>query len=260
MLLGGFTGAASRVLQVFGLYEVLAALTLSLATVAVCHLLRARPLPTLGAALPALLWLGAHHLTDAALFRLDQGQAVVREAESLAEDFLVAGADTPLELVDAGLAAETGVAGTQGALIVQLRAGVLVRRALGDARVLPVGLRWHALVLAVHAAFVLLVVRRALLHLRAEPVCAVCDRYLRRVALGQVDAGEVARLAQAWQDGTRTPPQVTAPAQPVALIYEERCPAGHTLEPGFSAVRLRRKGLARSLPGPIASLPAVTEG
>lgn len=260
---GGFTGAAGRVLHLFGLYDVLAALVLSIVAAALAHMTRLRPGPLVSAGLAvfvAVAWLGTHRVVDAALFRLDQAQAVELEAARMTQDFLAAGVDGPLELVDAGLTAETGMPGVRGAAVVLLRAGILVRRALADERMLPTPLWLHALVLACEAAFVAVVVRRALLHLATDPICTVCGRYLRRMPQGAVDADGLALLVQAWARGER--PEVVAKAANAAVaaqVVEDACPAGHTAKPGFAAVRPRKRGLGRQVPGPLASLPAVAK-
>lgn len=265
VLVGVITGFAGRVVSVLGLYDVVAALALSVVAVALHHVAQRRPGPErfLVASLAALTWLGAHRTTDAWAFRQEQGQAVLEQTDLLAADFIVSGADTPLQLVDAGLAADTGVPGLRGALLVQLKTGVVVHRALGATRVLPAPSWLVALFAACEAAFVTLVVARALGHLRNEPVCATCGRFLRRRALGPLTGQEVARLADAWSRGDRQVPTSTSKNATVALAYEDTCPQGHSHLPGYAAIRSRRRTLfgGRALfsakaatPGPLASL------
>ncbi len=251
-LIGVVTGFAGRVVSILGLYAVVAALALSVVTVAVHHLTQRRPGSSrfLVSILAALTWLGAHRVTDAWAFRQEQGQAVLEQTDLLAADFIVSGAETPLQLVDAGLAADTGVPGLPGALLVQFKAGVVVHRALGATRVLPAP-RWlFALFAACEAAFVTLVMARALGHLRGEPVCAACGRFLRRRVLGPLDGQEVARLAEAWSHGQReVPVPGTVNHSSAAVAYEDSCARGHSRLPGYAVLRSRRR-----TPGPLASL------
>lgn len=260
MGLGVVTGLAGRVVALVGLYEVLAALVLSIVAVAACHLFRHRPgkLAPLLAILAALAWMAAHRVTDAWAFRSEQAQAVQQEAAHLVDQFVAAGADTPLQLVDAGLQAETGHGGLRGALMVLLKGGVVATRALGQARVLPASLAVHVAVLGLLAGLVAVVIHRALVHLAGEPICATCQRYLRRRQLGHVDADEAARLAEAWSQGQREEPHRLSSAG-IALAYEDTCPAGHTQRPGYALVRARRRGLARTAPGPLAALPPMVD-
>ena len=255
--LGVATGLAGRVFTIFGFYEVLAALTLSVAAVAIAHLLRWRP--GAGALVIALsagsLWLAAHRLTDAWGFRAEQAQAVVRESSELAEDFLVSGADTPLQLVDLGLNAETGADGVRGALLVEWYGGPLMLRALGLERRLPPQPLTQALLLSATLALLTVLLRRALLHLAAEPMCAVCGRYLQRESLGRVAPDEARRLTMAWAQGERVAGEVTAQALGPELL-RETCTAGHSAQPGFALVQRRSRGLGSGGGGLMARLPA----
>ena len=104
--------------------------------------------------------------------------------------------------------------------------------------------------------FVALMIARALQHLAHEPVCAGCGRYMRRALLGPIDAQEAARLATEWARGERSPPRI-ARVSGVAVAYQDSCPAGHSAQPGFAILRVRRRSLRRSVPGPLADLPAV---
>lgn len=166
-------------MTVAGLYEVVAALTLAIAVVAICHALNFAPrigFAALAVAV-AIAWLGAHRVASAYGFRQQQAQAIAQEAELLTEDFLISGAQSPLDLVDAGFMAETGTTGVRAALLIELRAGFVVHRALQATRVVPLPLWAHALALAVEAAFVAFIVRRALGNPLAEPMCPVCAAF-----------------------------------------------------------------------------------
>jgi hypothetical protein len=257
LALGVATGLAGRVLNILGFYEVLAALTLSVAAVALAHLLRWQPRG--GALVVALLaaatWLTVHRVTDAWGFRAEQAQIVLRESHDLAEDFLVSGADTPLQLVDLGLQAETGADGIRGALLVEWQAGPVVLRALGLERRLPPEPIVQALMFAATLAFMALLIRRALLHLAAEPLCATCGRYLRRERLGRVSAEEAQRLVAAWATGDAAQPELDkAAAGPEVL--RETCGAGHTARPGLALVQFRSRTLGSGAAGLVARLPA----
>ncbi len=259
LVLGVATGLAGRVLTILGFYEVLAALTLSVAAVAVAHGLRWRP--RAGALLVALMaagcWLTAHRLTDAWGFRAEQAQTVLRESHDLAEDFLVSGADTPMQLVDLGLNAETGADGVRGALLVEWRAGPLVLRAIGLERRLPPQPVAQALLLSATLAFLTVLVRRALLHLAAEPACPVCGRYLRRDRWGRVSALEAERLREAWSRNESPEASLTPTADGPELL-RETCGAGHTPRPGWSLVQVRRRTLGSGGAALVARLPAGT--
>ena len=259
LFIGAITAAAGRSVFVLGLYDVVAALSISVSLVALVHLARWKPgaVTTVLGMLCALLWLGSFRVVDAWLFRLEQGQEVARQSPELAPEFIAAGAETPLELVDAGLAAETGAPGGRGALRVGLRGGVVVSRAFGVSRVLPAPQWAVGLGLALEAAFVALIVARALQHLAHEPVCAVCGRYLRRKSLGTCQTGEIERLAAAWAEGERAVPRISG-TRSVAAAFEDTCPVGHSAQPGYAILRLRRRGLARQVPGPLADLPPKT--
>lgn len=256
MALGLATGMAGRVLQLLGFYEVLAAITLSVTTVALAHVLRWRP--RAGALVLALVatltWLTAHRLTDAWAFRQEQAKLVVEEAHTLAEDFLISGANTPLELVDLGLQAETGAQGVRGALIVEWNSGLLVLRAVGLERRLPPEPLLQALVLAATVAFLTLLIRRALLHLASQPACTTCQRYLRRTQLGHLNVERATALQEAWQQGQRTEPTVET-AGPLTA-FRETCPAGHTQQPGFALIQVRGRTLGAAEAGLVARLPA----
>ena len=257
LALGVTTGLAGRVVQLLGFYEVLAALVLSVASVAVAHVLRWKPGGG-GLALAlavAVTWLAAHRLTDAWGFRAEQAQAVVREAESLAEDFLISGADTPLQLVDLGLRAETGAEGLRGALMVQWRAGPLVLRAVGLERRLPAGTLPQALLAAATVTFLTLLVRRALRHLAAEPQCAACRRFLRRERLGRVAPEIAADLKRLWLAGNAATP-LPEPLADGPEVYREVCSAGHTSRPGYALVQFRRHSLGSGGAAVLARWPA----
>jgi len=259
LLVGAVTAAAGRSVLVLGLYDVVAALSISVGVVAFVHLARWRPgaAATALSILCALLWLGSNRTVDALLFRLEQGQEVARQAPELAPEFIAANAQTPLDLVDAGLAAETGASGLRGALRVSLRVGIVVSRAFGVSRVLPAPPWLVVLSMALEAAFVALIVARALQHLAREPMCAQCGRYLRRRPLGRCAAEEIERLATAWAQDRRVAPRISDMGG-AAIAFEDHCPAGHTAQPGYAILGLRRHGLARQVPGPIADLPPVT--
>ncbi len=259
LLLGIATGLAGRVLTILGFYEVLAALVLSVAAVAYAHMLRWRP--RAGALVLALAasatWLVAHRLTDAWGFRAEQAQMVLRESHELAEDFLVSGADTPLQLVDLGLNAETGADGVRGALLVEWDSGQLVLRALGLERRLP-PLPWlQAVLLSATLAFLTVLIRRALLHLAAEPTCAVCGRYLQRQRLGRVTPEEAARATQAWAHGEPLEPTVSATLAGPELL-RETCSAGHTAQPGLALVQYRGHSLGSGGASLVARRPAIS--
>jgi hypothetical protein len=258
-LIGVVTGFAGRVLAVLGLYDVVAALALSVAAVTIHHLFGVRPQAGrfLVAALASVTWLAAHRVTDAWAFRQEQGQAVIEQTDLLAADYLVSGAETPLQLVDAGLAADTGASGLRGALLVQVKAGIVVHRAMGVSRVLPAP-RWlFGLLAACETAFVTVLIARALLQLQREPVCATCGRLLRRRPLGPVGADELARLAQAWSHGDRDAPVSHPQVQAVAMAFEDACPAGHSRQPGYAALSVRSRSPRGPVPA-LASLPPET--
>ena len=243
-VLGVATGLSGRILTILGYYEVLAALTLSVAAVAIAHALRWRP--GAGAWLVALLsagvWLSAHRVTDAWGFRAEQAQAVLRESHDLAEDFLVSGADTPMQLVDLGLNAETGADGLRGAFLVEWQAGTLVLRAIGLERRLPAQPLVQALLLSATLAFLTVLIRRALSHLASEPTCPVCQRYLRRDRLGRVSGAEADRLCAAWASGESPDPTFSSAATGPELLRES-CSAGHTPEAGWALVHYRSRSL-----------------
>jgi hypothetical protein len=242
--------------QVVGLYEVAAALLLSVWTVSAHHLWRV--VPGGGrfalAGLAAVAWLSCHLWVDAWAFRREQADAVVQEAALLARDFVVAGAGTPIELVDAGLRAETGQDGVRGALLVQAKSGLEIQRALGVTRVWPLP-RWAwALARALQAAFVAWVIARSLHHLGTEPRCGLCGSYLRRQALGRVAEAHVDLLRAAWLAGQRETPIPVANGGIWAL--RDTCPRGHTTLPGFTLVRPRQRRWSMRAPGPLAQLKA----
>ncbi len=259
-VLGVATGLAGRVLAILGFYEVLAALTLSVVAVALAHLLRWRP--RAGALViafaAATTWLAAHRLTDAWGFRAEQAQAVLREAHDLAEDFLISGADTPMQLVDLGLNAETGADGVRGALLVEWQNGQLVLRAIGLERRLPPEPLAQALWISATLAFLTVLVRRALLHLAAEPMCATCGRYLLRVRLGRVTPQEAERAAQAWAAGQALEPATTPRATGPELLRES-CSVGHTTRPGLALVQTRQHTLGSGGARLVARLRAKPE-
>jgi hypothetical protein len=258
LALGTLSGLAAQVVVVFGLYDVLAALALSFVAVVLAHLTRVRPSLGLTAAaiVAAVVWLGAYRVADAYLFRLEQATHVAEHSEDLAADFAASGANTPLELVDAGLVAQVGVGGWRGAMQVQLKAGLLAWRAAGVSRVAPLPLWLHVLMAAAEAAFVALVVQRALGNLTVEPTCVRCGSYLHRKDLGRVDQADADRLRAAWQAGDRAAHMPAKDASGSIVMYEDRCPMGHTASPGFALVRLRGHGWSKAVPGPLASLPA----
>ncbi|MFZ4577810.1 MAG: hypothetical protein ACOYOB_05365 [Myxococcota bacterium] len=258
LALGTLSGLAAQVVVVFGLYDVLAALALSFVAVVLAHLTRVRPSLGLTAAsvVAAVLWLGAYRVADAYLFRLEQATHVAEHSEDLAAEFAASGTDTPLQLVDAGLVAQVGVGGWRGAMQVQLNAGLLAWRAAGVSRVAPMPFWLHVLIAAAEAAFVALVVHRALGNLTVEPTCARCGSYLNRKELGRVDEPEADRLRAAWGAGNRVIPAPTKGSPGFIAVYEDRCPMGHTIKAGYALVRLRGHGRSTAAPGPLASLPA----
>lgn len=253
---GAVTAMAGRSVYVLGLYDVVAALSISIGLVFLAHLTRLRHRAALLglAVLAALLWLGAQRVVDAWAFRLEQGQEVQAHAAELAPDMIAVHAAAPLDLVDAGLEAETGAPGLRGALRVGLRSGLVVSRAFGVSRILPAPSWLVALSIALEAAFVALMIARALQHLAQEPVCAQCGRFLRRTLMGPIDATEAARLATEWARGERVVP-VVARLPGIAVAYQDACPAGHSAQPGYAILRVRRRSLRRSVPGPLADLP-----
>lgn len=257
-LMGAATALAGRIVHLLGLYEVAATLVLSVVAVTVHHLCRAVPggARYALAALAAATWIGCHLWVDAWSFRREQGEAVVQEAALLARDFVVAGAGTPLELVDAGLRAETGQDGVRGALLVQAKAGLEVQRTFGATRVWPMP-RWGwALARALQAALVALGIARALKHLATEPRCDRCGRYLDRRVLGRLDDCVLPALQQAWQSGRREVPEPTAQGQ--LWLWQDTCPAGHTAAPGYAIIRPRQRRWSMNAPGPLAQLKAVS--
>ena len=128
-------------------------------------------------------------------------------------------------------------------------------RALGLERRLPPQPLVQALLLAATLAFLAILVRRALLHLGAEPTCATCGRYLRRERLGRVTAEDATRLAQAWARGEPVEPQVDAAARGPDVL-RETCSAGHTVRPGWALVHVRSRSLGSGGAGLVARLPA----
>ncbi len=253
LTIGAATGLSGRFVTLVGLYPVAAALSLSVLSVAVLHLWTLRPgwerFP-LAFALAAGWWLG-YRAADAWAFRQEQAREVDAASGLLVEDFVVSGAQNPMDLVDLGLQADTGAPGLRGALLAQWRGGYVIQRAPGGfCRVLPTSTPVSALLAGLEIAFVMLMVARSLAHLRQEPVCARCGAFLRRQGVGHADSAEIAALLEEWQQASARPPRVVT--QGVALVYRETCPHGHSVEPGWSIVRLRRMKWTPSVPGPIA--------
>lgn len=258
-VLGVATGLAARVLSIIGFYEVLAALTLSVGAVALAHLTRWRPQSGAWAvALAAgLTWLVVDRTVGAWAFREEQAKLVVQEAHVLAEDFLISGADTPMDLVDVGLRAETGADGLRGAFLADWGAGQLAFRAIGLERRLPPATWLQALWIAGTAALLTLIVGRALHHLAGEPRCATCGRFLARQAMGRTSLRAVDELRGAWSAGERLRPEV-APTAPGPMAYEERCPAGHSTHVGYALVQFRGRTLGAGEGGLVARLNATS--
>lgn len=259
-LLGAALGLAGRILLVFGLYDVAAALLLGALAVAVLHLLSLAPgrmrwplavgltVAQAAALLVADAW-GAWH---------DQVRWVQDYPEASAEDLLVAGVDTPEALVDLGLQAAVGQGGPTGAWLQQWRAGVLIHRGLEHQRVWPLPTPLHAAVLGVELAFVALLIGRSLANLGHEPRCQRCGQYLRRQLVARVSAPQAEQLAQAWAEGRYAEPD--GDSQPaVAQLYRDTCTLGHTQRPGLALLGLRRRGLSQRHPGPWAILPPMLD-
>lgn len=255
-LVGAALGMAGRILLVFGIYDVAAALLLGALAVAVLHLLGLSPglarwplaIALTAAQAVALL------ATDAWGAWHDQVRWVQAYPEASAEDLLVAGVDTPEALVDLGLQAAVGQSGPTGAWLQQWRAGVLIHRGLDHQRVWPLPTAVHAAVLGAELAFVALLIGRSLANLSLEPRCQRCGQYLRRQFVARVTARQAEDLAQAWAEGHYLEPG--AGGEPaVAQVYRDSCGQGHSHRPGLALVGLRRRGLSRRTPGPWATLP-----
>ncbi|MSP91328.1 MAG: hypothetical protein EXR79_05940 [Myxococcales bacterium] len=259
-------GAAGRTVLVLGFYEVAGALAISASGVFCHHVCRARP----GAgrwgvaAVAALAWLGVARATDAALFRWEQVQVVDRESPILTHEFAASGVGSPAEFVDLGLQAETGRTGVVAAALVQLRAGLVVLRSPGRERRASMPLPLHVALLVGGAAFVAVVVARALTVLARAPGCGECGRFLRRRRCGHVTAAEAVRLAQAWALGGRDAPNTSGSIHAAAgapTVFEDACPvAGHTTHVGWAIVRRRGRGLTAQEPGEIARCDAISRG
>ena len=251
-------GMAGRVVYLIGLYEVVAGLALGAAAVTLCHLARWRIGPMAGplAAGAALVWLGFAQAADAWAFRQQQAQWLLDQPLLLAQDLAVAGVDSAMALVDAGLRAETGRDGLLGSWLAQGKPGIVVLRALGDPRVVPAPFSVRGFALGVSAAFVALVVWRALGQLTVAAACPRCGRFLRRRVLARVGDRQATALQQAWQTGDRALP--TADGAPtVAVVYEDGCLPGHLALPGLALVGLRRHSWTLRHPGPRAHIAAV---
>jgi hypothetical protein len=143
---------------------VLAAYAISFAGAFLWHLLavRSRWLASVAAVVAAATWLVSFKAAEAWLFRREQIEQVAASLPLLAHELAAAHADSAAGLVDAGLAAETGKQGVAGALAVEWKAGVLTFRVPGHERRMPLPPWGRALWLGGEAAFVAVVVRRAL--------------------------------------------------------------------------------------------------
>lgn len=258
-LAGLISGVASRTLYILGLYEVAAGLTLGVVAVAWLHLLRVRDprLLWVTAAVIGVVWLGCHRGAEAWLFRLEQGRQIGEHGLLLAEEAVLHDQDDPLSLIDASLMAETGADGVRGAAALLLGRGLTVQRVLGVDRVLPAPPWLHALLYAAQALAVTFFVGRALAGMALEPICPVCDAWLRRRRLGGLSEAQGHALAQAWRRGQRpSPPQAVArpgAGEPL-LLFEDRCPRGHETGPGWELRRRRRLRFGASAPGRWAAM------
>ncbi len=256
-LVGVCTALVGATVGLLGLSEFVAAAILSVSLVALCHVLGLRQprVLTAIAVVAAVAWLVGHLGAEAWLLRW----ALIAQAEQgellLAEEMVVRGAEGASDLVDLELVGRTGHGGFGGALILLYERGITVFSLRTDARVLPVPETVHAVYHAARGALVALLLRRALLHMAVEPTCARCGRALRRRRLGRVGEAERERLIAAWQVGERTTADEYDDRADLVL-WEDRCPAGHSASPGLELSRRRRVGLSSAQPGPIARLEA----
>lgn len=255
-IIGVLSGLAARQLHVLGLWEVAAAWSLALMLVAAGHLLQLRRPGVLTAAalIASLAWLMGHHTADAWAFRNEQIRSVAHGGLLLADDAVLHDTDDPAALVDFSLLGETGASGVIGAARVLLSRGLTVQRFAGVSRIVALPSWLHALFYGLQAAFVAVIVGRALGQLVFEPICSRCGSFLRRKRLGAVDATERDRLAAAWREGIRAVPELVKSGGAL-IATEERCPRGCTHEPGFTLLQRRTIGLSRAHPGAVGSLP-----
>lgn len=253
-------GSAGRVVYVTALYDVACALALSVALVAVLHLLRwPRHFAVLPLAVVAVLCAQAsRHVVDAWALHSEQVRWLTENPDATFEGTTVSGAADARSLVDLGLQADTGQTGLRGAWLAQAKAGWVVWRSGALQRVVPMPLWLQGLLWAVSTAWLTLVVWRALRHLQAEPRCAICGRFARRTEAGRLDAAAAADVATAWGRGER-PPLPIAEGPAVAVVYTDSCPVGHSTVAGLSMVSVRRRGWSARIPGPWATLPARDE-
>lgn len=252
---GAGCGFGGRAVLVVGLYESAAGVVLGAAAAMVCHALRLRPAKAAWpvAALAAAAWLCGWQSADAWAFRQEQAQWLLAQPMQMAQDMAVAGADSPLQLVDAGLRAETGRDGWLGAWLAQFKAGVWVVRTAGMQRAVAMPASGHAAWLGLQAAFVALMIQRALRHQAAQPVCLRCGRYLRRRRLAWVAEPEVDRIKAAWQQGNSGTPFQPAPATAArAELLADTCP--HRCEGAnqLALVGLRGRQFSARIPGELA--------
>lgn len=263
-LAGALTGLAGRVVYLLGLYDLVLALTLGVVGVALWHLQRQLPprwLRTTLGLIVAVVALASSRVADVWAFYGNQLVEMQASPEAIATDLLVAGVDSPQALLDAGLQVETGHSGLRGALLLQIKTGLVIHRVGRLERVLPVALHWQGLVLAGQIAVVLLLLTRTWGQLVMEPRCPVCGSYLRRTPLVPLTEADVERLAAAWRAGVRLGDPATAPLSPdaggpnVATLLLDQCPMGHLQLPGLAIVRLRRRSLlGTGVPGPTLAL------
>lgn len=255
---GAVLALASRQLDLFGLYDVAAALSLGSGLVAACHLAQRRPgrVGLALAAVAAVIEVATFQAVGADAFAREQARWISSHPELEVQDLAVAGVDSAAELVDAGLRIETGHDGLAGAWLAQWKAGIVVHRGGGTLRVLPAPHWLRALVLGAELSLMILLIWRALRHLDGEPQCPRCRRFMSRREVARVDLAQATHLAQAWQDGQRPPVHSTAGAH-VAVVMEDRCPLGHTAVPGLALVGVRRRSWSTRAPGAWASSPAI---
>jgi hypothetical protein len=261
---GGLTGLAGRVVYLLGLYDLVLALALGVAGVALWHLQRQLPprwLRITVGLLVAVVALSSSRLADVWAFYGSQLVEMQASPEAIANDLLVAGVDSPQALLDAGLQVETGHSGLRGALLLQIKTGLVMHRVGRLERVLPLAIQWQGLVLAGQIALVLLLLTRTWGQLVVEPRCPACGRYLRRTPLQSLAESDVELLAQAWRAGQRLgdPTLAPLPASPtgpvVATLLLDQCPLNHLQQPGLAIVRLRRRSLfGTGVPGQTLAL------
>jgi len=261
---GVLTGLAGRVVYLLGLYDLVLALVLGVTGVALWHLQRQLPprwLRTTLALAVAVVALASSRFADVWAFYGSQLVEMQATPEAIANDLLVAGVDSPQALLDAGLQVETGHHGLRGALLLQIKTGLVMHRVGRLERVLPLAIQWQGFVLAGEIAVVLLLLTRIWGQLALEPRCPTCGRYLRRTPLQSLAEPDVERVAQAWQAGQRlgdpsSAPLLASPSGPiVATLLLDQCPIGHLQLPGLAIVRLRRRSLfGAGVPGPTLAL------